>query len=96
MYRLKYYSLTKEEKKELKNKFYQTDFGKMIKIRLLRLFTIGVFGILFSTYLFIVAENKWNYVYATILAIASIIFIVGSFKVRIDKLNDYLVKNKRK
>jgi len=95
MYRLKYYSLNKDEKKELKNNFYNTEFGKSIKNRLDRLFLIGIIGILFSVYLFINPSNKWDIVTGVILVVASIIFLVGSFKVRIRKLNDYLVKQKK-
>ncbi|MBQ7030896.1 MAG: hypothetical protein IJN13_00805 [Bacilli bacterium] len=95
MYRLKYYSLNKDEKKELKNNFYNTEFGKSIKNRLDRLFLIGIIGILFSIYLFINPSNKWDIVTGVILVVASIIFLVGSFKVRIRKLNDYLVKQKK-
>jgi len=95
MYRLKYYSLKKDKKKELKNNFYNTEFGKSIKNRLDRLFLIGIIGILFSVYLFINPSNKWDIVTGVILVVASIIFLVGSFKVRIRKLNDYLVKQKK-
>ena len=95
MYRLKYYSLNKDEKKELKNNFYNTEFGKSIKNRLDRLFLIGIIGILFSVYLFINPSNKWDIVTGVILVVASITFLVGSFKVRIRKLNDYLVKQKK-
>ena len=96
MYKLKYYSLSKEEKNKLKESFYQTDMGKDLKYRLNRLFIIGILGILFSLYLFIFHSSMWDIYIGVILTIASIIFIIGSFKVRIQKLNDYLVKNKRK
>ena len=96
MLRLKYYSLTKEEKQKLKEKFYNTEFGNNIKLRLNRLIVTGLIGVLFSIYLFVTANNKWNIVYATILLLASIFFIISSHKVRIKKLNDYLVKTKKK
>ena len=96
MLRLKYYSLTKEEKQTLKEKFYNTEFGNSIKLRLNRLNMTGLIGVLFSIYLFVTANNKWNIVYATILLLASIFFIISSHKVRIKKLNDYLVKTKKK
>ena len=35
MYKLKYYSLTKEERQDLKEKFYQTDFGSSMRARLI-------------------------------------------------------------
>lgn len=96
MLRLKYYSLTKEEKQTLKEKFYNTEFGNNIKLRLNRLIMTGIIGVLFSIYLFVTANNKWNIVYATILLLTSIFFIISSHKVRIKKLNDYLVKTKKK
>ena len=94
MYRLKYYSLSKDEKNKLKEDFYKTDFGKNIKLRLNRLFFIGIIGILFSIYLFISHTTKWDIITAVLLTIASIVFIISSFKVRIKKLNAYLVKKK--
>jgi len=96
MLRLKYYSLTKDEKKNLKNEFYNTEFGKEIKTRLDRLFIIGIIGILFSIYLYFTSINIWNIVYSTILVLASLLFIIMSFKVRINKINTYLVKKKKK
>lgn len=95
MLRLKYYSLNKEEKINLKNKFYNTEYGAALKKRLDRLLIIGILGILFSTYLFIFPTNKWDIVSGIILVIASVVFIGGSFKVRIDKINTFLIKKKK-
>ena len=96
MLKLKYYCLTKEEKKDLKIKFFKTEFGKNIQARLNRLCIIGILGILFSIYLYITSVNKWNIVYATLLLLCSIFFIISSYKVKINKLNEYLVKQKKK
>ncbi len=90
--RLKYYSLSKEEKDKLKNKFYQTKYGKEIKFRLNRLFIIGIIGIIFSIFLILTNKDKWNIVYSIILLCASLLFIYSSFSLRIKKLNDYLTK----
>lgn len=95
MYRLKYYSLNSEEKIKLKDEFYKTEFGNNIKKRLDRLFLIGIFGIIFSILLFIFHTTKWDIVTGIILLIASLIFIIGSHKVRIDKINTYLTKKKK-
>lgn len=95
MLRLKYYSLTKEEKQKLKNDFYDTEFGKEVKTRLDRLFIIGIISLIFSIYLYITSENIWNIVYSTILLLAALLFIYNSFKLRIKKLNNYLVKKKK-
>ena len=96
MLKLKYYCLTKEERRNLKINFYITEFGRNIQARLNRLCTIGILGLLFSVYLYITATNKWNIVYATLLALSSIFFIIASYKIRINKLNEYLIKQKKK
>ena len=95
MYKLKYYSLEKKEKIKLKEEFYQTEYGQNLKVRLNRLFITGILGVLFSLYLFIFHQTKWDIVTGSILTLASMIFIIGSFKVRIDKINDYLVRKKK-
>lgn len=95
MLRLKYYSLNKNERKELKNKFYNTEYGNNIKKRLDRVFIIGILGIIFSLYLLILPNNKWDIVEGIILIIASFIFIFGSHKVRIDKINIFLTQKKK-
>lgn len=95
MYKLKYYTLTKEEQMKVKNNFYKTEFGTNIKKRLDRLFLIGILGIIFSILLFIFHSTKWDIVTGILLLIASIIFIIGSYKVRIDKINIYLTKKKK-
>ena len=95
MLKLKYYSLNKEEKNKLKAEFYNTEFGKSIKSRLNRLLITGILGIIFSIILFIFPSNKWDLITGIILIIASLFFIISSFKVRIRKLNDYLVSKKK-
>ena len=95
MLKSKYYTLTKEEQNNLKNDFYKTEYGTSLKKRLDRLFIIGIIGIIFSIFLFIFPSNKWDIVSGIILVLASIIFIVGSYKVRIDKINTYLTKKKK-
>ena len=96
MYKLKYYSLENSEKEKLKQDFYQTEYGKNIKMRLDRLFVIGILGIIFSIILLIINKNIWDLVTSITLFLASIFFIIASFKVRIKKLNDYLIKNMKK
>ena len=43
----KYQRMTKEEKKECRQKYYATPKGKEMKIRFLRLKIIGILGIAF-------------------------------------------------
>ena len=94
MYKLKYYSLTKEEKEKLTKEFYQTDYGKMIKKRLDRVFVIGIMSIAFGLFLIITNTSIWDILSGISLLIASVVFIYGSIKVRINKINDYLIKKK--
>ena len=96
MYRLKYYSLSKEEKKELKNKFYETDTGKDVKFHLNRLLITGIFGLIFGIILIIINKSIWEIVLGVSLIILSLFFIISSFWVRINKINDYLVKTNKK
>ena len=91
----KYYSLTKEEKIKLKEKFYQTTYGRSLQTRLNRLLITGILGIIFSIILFIFPSNIWDIVTGMILVIASLIFIIGSFTLRVQKINDYLIKQKK-
>jgi len=93
--RLKYYSLTKEEKLKLKDEFYQTEFGKNIKYRLNRLLITGIFSFIFSILLFIIHTTIWDITTGIILLIASLIFIIGSHKLRINKLNNFLISKKK-
>ena len=95
MYRLKYYSLNKDEKKKLKNDFIKSEFGKNVNLRLNRVFIIGIIGLIFSIYLFFVRKIIWDLIPCISLFIFSIIFIIGSFKVRIKKLNEFLVSKKK-
>jgi len=93
--RLKYYSLTKDEKLKLKDEFYQTEFGKNIKYRLNRLLITGIFSFIFSILLFIIHTTIWDITTGIILLIASLIFIIGSHKLRINKLNNFLISKKK-
>ena len=95
MYKLKYYTLSIEEKNKLKTSFYQTEYGKKINKLLIRLLIIGIIGLLFSIYLLITHVNIWDLITGIMLLIASIIFIIASFKLRINKLNDHLIKKKK-
>ena len=95
MYKLKYYSLSSKEKLELKNEFYQTEFGHKLEVRLNRLLVIGILSFAFSIFLFITNTMIWDIVTGILLLIASFIFIIGSFKIRAQKLNDYLIKKNK-
>ncbi len=96
MYKLKYYYLTKEKKEKLKKEFINTEYGKNLTKRLDRLFIIGICSFLFSIYLFISNKNIWDIITGIILLISSLLFTIGSHKIRIKNLNIFLIKNTKK
>ena len=75
----KYQRMTKTEKKELKQKFYETTKGKEMKKRLLRLRITGLIGILFSVFLvisgYISKEKEYKTINITLLVIAFFIYL---------------------
>lgn len=96
----RYQRLSKEEKKQCKNAYYNTNAGKMMNIRLFRLSLTGIIGILFSA--FIITNNYLNnnvdwttWVCSIPLAIASIIFIIASFILRRKNLNMFAIKSEK-
>ncbi len=95
MLKSKYATLSKEEKIKAKEEFYQTEFGKNLKIRLDRLFITGIAGLLFSIVMFATNTSIWEIILGIMLLIASLIFIFGSIKIRRDKISIYLNKKKK-
>ena len=96
----KYQRMNKEEKKKLKEKYFSTEDGKNMYNRLIRLIITGIIGILFGLYLIYSnytndGNNIWQYIISGVLIIASIIFIIGSIKIRIKVLNKYAIKNSK-
>lgn len=96
----KYQRMNKEEKNKIKEKYYATEEGKSMRNRLTRLLITGTIGILFALYLIYSiltndGNNIWQYVISGILIIASIVFIIGSIKLRIKVLNKYAIKNSK-
>lgn len=96
----KYQRMSKEEKKNIQNKYYNSPEGLSMKNRLIRLNITGIMGILFSIYLIYTnitqdGNNIWQYIMAGILFVASIIFIIGSLKIRIKVLNKFAIKNSK-
>lgn len=96
----KYQKLTKSEKKEIKETYYKTEDGKAMKNRLTRLLITGSMGIIFSIYLFYTnykndGNNIWEYILSGILLVASIIFIIGSYKIKHKVLNKEAIKSSK-
>jgi len=96
----KYQRMNKEEKKNIKNKYYATTEGKAMHNRLIRLLIIGFMGILFGIYLIYSnytqdGNNIWQYILAGMLMVASLVFIIGSIKIKGKVLNKYAIKNSK-
>ena len=94
----KYQRMSKEEKNKLKNKYYATPKGKEMKTRLDRLFIIGIIGIVFSAFLiisgYLSGRIEWyTWVVASLLMFFSIVYVVGSLKLREKVLNQFAIKN---
>ena len=94
--KIKYYRLSKEERKEYKNKFYATKKGKNLKKfttgSYIASFALLFFGIYYIIDTYINKGNVFYYYYAALIIIISIIMIISNHKLRIEKINDYIVK----
>lgn len=96
----KYQRMTKIEKKELQQQFYETTKGKEMKKRLLRLRLIGLVGIFFSIFLvisgYISKELNWTtWAMSILLMLCSCVYFVGSFTIKGKMLNDFAIKKKK-
>ena len=94
--KIKYYRLSKEERKQYRDKFYATKKGKTFKKYTGYSYLMCILLVAFSIYYVIDAYinklSKWYYIYASILLIISIIMALSVRKVRVTKINDYIVK----
>ena len=92
----KYQRMNKEEKKELIGDYKKTEFGKNYLFRLKRLLIIGIVGIAFAILEFLVAyfnkDDIWDYISSGLLLIISIVFIIGSIRLKGKQLNKYALK----
>jgi len=91
----KYQRMNKEEKIKTKTSYFATAEGKSMHSRLIRLLITGIMGIIFGIYLIYDSNNIWQYIMAGVLLVASIIFIIGSFKIKGKVLNKYAIKNSK-
>lgn len=94
----KYQRMSREEKKQCREKYYATSKGKEMKMRFLRLNLIGTGGILFSVFLvvsgYLSQELNWaTWGMAILLTLFSILYLVGSFILKGKCLNQFAVKN---
>ena len=98
--KIKYLRLPKVDKKKLQELYYATENGKLLKKRLL-VVMLAAFGLLICSLAIIFDtyynnHSIWNYIYAGFLFLSSLAFFISSYKLRIKRLNDYLIKNKIK
>lgn len=98
--KIKYLRLTKKERKEVKQNFYQTKQGIYLKKKLNMVIFSAISLILISIYLIIEAFIKdisiMQYIYAFTILFFGVIFLTSYFKIKITKLNDYITKPKNK
>ena len=96
----KYQRSTKEEKKEARTAFFNTEYGCSLKVRLNRLVIYSVLLIACAIYFVIdniLNENTVvNYILASFFVVFAIIFMVGRHYVIVKNANDYMIKNKNK
>lgn len=98
MIKTKYQRLNRQERKDAKEKFYETDFGKTLKPRFTRLLIVSILLFIYSIVLFLEAIIKnssiWGYISSIIILIFAIVFFIGRQKVISQKVNNYLIKKK--
>ncbi len=92
--------MTKEEIKELKEKYYATEYGRINKNRLIRLLIFGIFCVLYSIFLVIDnainANDPWSYMFSGLVLIAGIVFIGGNIVLKRNALFEYAKKTTKK
>ena len=77
----------------MKKEFYNTEYGKIQKKRLDRLFIYGILGTLFGFFILITDNNIYNIIISIILLLTSSFFILSSIILRKREINNY-IKNK--
>lgn len=96
----KYQRMSKEEKKKLQESYKKTELGANMLSRLKRIVITGSLGAIVSIVLIILAiiekGNIFDYIYAGVLTVASIVFLIGSFKIKNKVLNDFALEQKNK
>lgn len=93
----KYQRLSKEDKKECREMYFNTPKGKDMHLRLIRLNIIGIIGLLVGIYIIlngnITKEISWiDYLVSIPLLLASVVFLIGSYSIRGKVLNQFALK----
>ena len=93
----KYDRMTKEEKKKLVEKYKRTEAGLAMMNRLLRLQITGIISFVLSIGLFVFhfkTIEMMDYLTIIPLFLASLLFMMMSYKLKRKVLNKFAVKNK--
>lgn len=87
-----YKDLNKTEKKEIKEKFYKTEYGKVTKNRLDRLFIYGIVGFAVSIYILLTESSISYLLIGYTLLFMSTIYFIASILLRRKELQNFLNK----
>ena len=94
--KIKYYRLSKEERKEYKDKFYKTKAGKKLKkystISYVADILLIILGIYYIIDTYINKTNKLFYYYGALVIVLGLILTISVYKLRVNKINDFIVK----
>lgn len=100
MVKNKYQRLNKDERKEARLKYYETEIGKVNKGRFTRLLWFGILSFIYSGVLImdtiINKHSPWNYCLAGVMFIFALVFLIGREKIIIRNVNEYLIKKSKK
>lgn len=98
MFKYKYFTLKKDEKKEAKKGFYSTPRGKSLKVRHTRLVIYGLLLLLFGIYLLIDTLLKEAglafLIYSILIMIMGLLFIISKYYLMVRDVNKYIVTKK--
>ena len=96
--KIKYLRLSKEEKKEVRDKFYKTPKGKRLKkytnMSLIFNFLLLIYAIYFIIDTYINKGHRFYYIYGFLFVALSIIMIISIRNIRIKMINNYVVNKK--
>lgn len=94
--KIKYLRLTKDEKKNAKEKFLQTEAGKYVKKKLTSVMWSGWLCMGFAIYIIVDAYikklNLFDYIYGSIIFVFGIVFVILAHRTYITKINDFITK----
>ena len=87
-----YRDLTKNEKKIIKEKFYNTEYGKITKHRLNRLVIYGICGLIVASFILFTETSLGFLITSYMLLFISAVYLIASFTLRRKELNNFLNK----